>query len=145
MKDNMPDEEDQDQTMGDDVPDEDQGQTMGDDAPDEDQDMENDAPEGGAIEIDEQSPDEDERQAMRSLRAPERQVIDEQSPDEDERQAMQNLRAPEGEVFEEDEDESHAMQKIRAPKQSASKRIILSGASIKSKNFYLFNCDSYRR
>ena len=49
----------------------------------------------GEITIDEQSPDEDERQAMQVLRDPEQNiVIDEQSPDEDERQAMQNLRAP---------------------------------------------------
>lgn len=44
--------------------------------------------------IDEQSPDEDERQAMQNLAAPEDIVIDEQSPDEDERQAMQSLWVP---------------------------------------------------
>jgi hypothetical protein len=43
--------------------------------------------------IDEQSPDEDERQVMQRLRVPEER-IDEQSPDEDERQAMQRLRVP---------------------------------------------------
>jgi hypothetical protein len=67
--------------------------------------------------IDEISPDEDERQAMQSLRAPKEAMevvrehgtaIDEISPDEDERQAMQSLRAP---------------------KRSASNRVVRSGES----------------
>ena len=73
------------------------------------------APEGNAI--DEQSLEEDNRQAMQIRRAPDGRIIDEQSPDEDERQARLSLRAPK------------------------RKRVILSGVSLKSEYFKLFTHD----
>lgn len=89
MKDNAPVDD-----MESDAPDDDMEYDAPDDnmeydAPDDnveydvpDDNMENGAPEGGALEVDEQSPDEDERKAMQSLRAPEGEVFDERYPDE---------------------------------------------------------------
>ena len=75
----------------------------------------------------------DNNQGMEGINAPEEEM-DEQSPDKDDRQATQNLLVAEADIFIDelspDEDDRWAMQSLRVPERTSKHiHVILSGAS----------------